>query len=423
VRVGAKTAKRWAGSLLALALVLSGCGSLAPYQRPSVGTPLAERQRIYDDKRVALDRWLGLEVGGDTPPLSSWNPYDSLADYYRASGDPADAAVVRKGGPYMLAGMVLDVGGLGAALVLSKNGEILSSGALTAVGLGVLGDLLALYWSSKHYFVPATTGFNAYLHKDLDLPGEAASQLEAPAPESASAQALTSTTGGLYGFVDGGFASLSTADLVDYFRFSGASDASSGWPDDPEMDAQVGLGLGKVLPSGATLEGRVDGLARGNPGRYFTASDGTKTPYRALALGAVDFGIVPGYTFQLWRLSRSRQADIFVGLQVGAGYLVASGIQGDSSKNVQGTYDIRAWGFDGGPLCRLRLPLLRHFSVGLEAGYRLERFPAVDVVAGRGSFNGRSSPDTTLRGTDAAFDFSGPFFNASVLFGSFLSAP
>jgi hypothetical protein len=78
------------------------------------------------------------------------------------------------------------------------------------------------------------------------------------------------------------------------------------------------------------------------------------------------------------------------------------------------------WAFAGGPLIRYQGPLFpgfRYVDVGWELGYRMERFTNIQVISANGYYAGRPSPDQTLRGTPSALDFSGPFINASLLFG------
>jgi hypothetical protein len=394
-------------ALLPLLALSVGCAEISPYKSPAKGLSIGQRKEIYEAQAVSFNWWNGYRVGGQAPGLTG---PAGMERYYRDSGDPGAATLAGEGEPYRWLGLAAGLGGLVAAEALSKNGDIVSSAApLAALGAGLGLEILSVTWGNERYAIPAAKSFNAFLKTDLEL-GDADVKGLGPEPGTQPAGPPSSA---LYGYIDAGFTSISNYDLADYFEIPGASNATNAWPSSQYIDEEIGLGLGYMFKNRFTSELRFDYLDRGVPGRYGTGSNGAQIPDEVAHIVGFDLWLVPGYTFKPF----NNPLEIFVGAQLGGGFLMAKGFREDSSGNVLGNYYLREPDFSGGPCVRFQFPTGRWGGVGMDCGYRWEKFSDIPVSNSDGIYAGRTSPDPTLRGSDAFLDFSGPYLNLYLLFG------
>ena len=382
---------------------------------PAKSASLEERQKFYDRHRIGYDAWTGFDVGGRPFVAGGWSEAGRFARYFARCGDDADAAAVLRDGDTGAA--ALGSGLLGAAgfiAITALNGfNMATPWPWMAFGGGLSGEIFLLKSDEKRHLQPAARAFNRYLAQDLGLTGLTDD------PGSASAPGGLSPTASYYGYLGAGLSLISTYDVQDYYLIPGST--KNNWPISEETDLQWNAGVGMVCPNGASLELRCGQVDRGGAGRYYTKSDGSKTPAEALGpLLATDLGLVPGYTFVLHETYQGQQFKLFAGCQISAAYLTAQGTKGTTTGATLGTYQLADWAPAGGPILRFEGPMFPGFrfgDFGYEMGYRIERFTGIQVYGADGFYAGRPSPDQTLRGTPSALDFSGPFVNVTLLFG------
>jgi hypothetical protein len=415
-RVGGQNVRKnfWLSVLLPIAF---GCAHLAPkpYVKPPATATLEERQKFYDRHRIGHDAWTGFDVGGGPFVANGWSEAGRFARYFARCGDAADAAaLLRQGsnGAYALGSGLLGAAGF-IAITASNGFNMAAPWPWLAFGGGLSGEIFLVRRDEKRLLVPAARAFNRYLAQELGLSGLPDD------PGAAGAPRGLSPTASYYGYLGAGLTLISTYDIQDYYLIPGST--NNRWPFAEDADLQWEAGAGMVRPNGTTLELRFEDVNRGHLGRYYTKSNGAKTPAEALnPLRAMDLGLIPGYTFVLHETYRGQQYKLFAGCQVGAAYLMAEGTKGTSTGAILGHYQLEDWAFAGGPVLRFQGPMLPGFrfgDFGYELGYRMERFTNIQVTGANGYYAGRPSPDQTLRGTPSALDFSGPFMNVSFMFG------
>jgi hypothetical protein len=398
-------------------LFLFGCATVGPYSRPQAGTPLTEREKIYLEHRVSFEPISGV-FKGTKMPTGYWGRR-SFEDYYADSGDTEAAAILRGGTPSGVGAGLLYVGGLTCliGLLLSPGGSVAIPLLLAGFGGGVTGSMVLTSQSKGDYILPAADHFDAYLRNDLGLAGDPS--VPGPSAEGAplfaepSPKAVTEW----YGSLGAGMTGISTYDLANYFLSPG----DSSWSRSTDAEPQIDVGAGFVRPGGATLELRFDYLDRGQHGLFYAAhgSCGCETPAQVLQMNSLDLALVPGYTFTLARYPHGERVEGFAGFMAGPALLLAEGTQETSGGSTIGTYDLQSSALVWGPILRVQAASSRHGTVGVEFGYRVEKFSGMVVQDAWGSYAGRPSPDQTLNSAPAYLDFSGPFVNLNIQFGRF----
>jgi hypothetical protein len=154
-------------------LVLSalvGCATAIPYKTPLVGTSKERKQQIYAKTKARADWWNGVRIGGLRVNVGL-RPYsESVATFYRESGDETSAELAEKANPYYWWG-----GGLALAALFSGVGYDVNHhsnqnfGLLVGAALGISLELTLIETGSSKYIGPSVDSFNHYLRKDMGL--------------------------------------------------------------------------------------------------------------------------------------------------------------------------------------------------------------------------------------------------------------
>jgi hypothetical protein len=390
---------------------------LQPFKAPPPGAGIQERLKAYDRYRISYDYPEGIRIGGKIPILG--DAQNELAAYYDASGDSLAAHIMSDGNPDIRRANVLGTAGLiGSVAILVIPGGIGSLWMPLPYLGGLVGERIFLGDHADQYSKPAAIEFDHHLKSVLGLSATAEAQDltfdYVPSPEGHS-QARKHAE---YVFVGIGANWVSNYDLSSDFLAPGAPASDNQWIDG-YYGWQTDAGLGYVHPSGATLEARFDYVDRNQHGRYYNNGNNNYQPGDVLDMASIDWGLIPGYTFKIKELAPGAQSDLFVGWQFGEGLLYASGLQGDQSGNVLGTFGLRDTALAGGPVIRWRNPGKRHAAMALELGYRMEDFTKLRVLDRTGTYSGLLSPLTTDFGRTAFLDFSGPYLSLSFMFGWF----
>ncbi|HTB22339.1 MAG TPA: hypothetical protein VK914_06510 [bacterium] len=164
-----------------LSLLFCGCATLPPpYQKPPAGTSLQDRQKIYDDHKVAYGYWSGGRVG-EKATFCCLNESGQLAKYFEASGDTLAASLARKACATDLVGLGSVIGTLAAASALVNKGDFARVAGDNLLWVGFPAELILSDCEASHDLVAAKNSFNDYLKRDLDLP-EAPSVMPEPKP-------------------------------------------------------------------------------------------------------------------------------------------------------------------------------------------------------------------------------------------------
>ena len=408
-----------------LSAFINGCVYFVPYKRPPQNTSQEEREIIYKQQRVNLDPVSGILIGGRIPAKGPRPPNEppvySLSDYYHYSGDLQAEAQLKQIRTPAWESVASLTTGLVVFLVAVNNRHAAASGPIGLAGLaaGYVGGLTLASWGRGEYILPAADQFNAFLRDDLGLAQDKNLDDRPSGILTENEGKQAPAVAEWYGSIGAGLSSISNYDVDNYYLYPGASASDNIIPTNEGLAWQCNLGGGVVVPGGATLEGRIESVMRGQPGRYYDANTSSETPYKVMDLNALNLGLIPGYTFTLVRFSHGQKVEAFAGCQFGAGYLLAHGFQDDSNGNDIGDYYLKDLAFQGGPIFRLEFPSTRYTITGIEIGYRVEKFTDIPVYGSSGTYDGQASPDQTLRGSPAFLDFSGMFINLNIQFGRF----
>lgn len=399
------TARSFWSLILGTALALSGaCSTTPPYVRPAQPLSPEARQGLYQEKSIVYDWWTGYQAGSGIPSggASGGLSYNSrLGGYMEASGDTISAARARQAEAFSMAGLAVGLGGvLAGSLAYPPTRENLGP-FLGVVGAGLAGEIVLLEWGRRRHVDPAVRSFNAFLRRDLGLP-EGLTVTVASAPLQV----------GLYGGFGGAWTVESTYDREDYYQLPGTN---NDWPSSHAVEPELDLILGWKFPGHAALEGRFSGQVRDSYGRY--RSDGR--PAWESSVGAVSVGLMPAYVLPLGRTRGGNPIELMFGCELAWAQLMMAVRRYDVAGQLLGAYWVRTPSVAVVPRIRwlAGISFWKNWGLGIELGYRILRFESLMVTDATGVFAGRSSPDTTLRGTQSGVDFSGPIVSFVLLRG------